>query len=297
MIIGVDLGGTFMRMGRFDGGIVHDLKVVPASVFNTAGGAELLIEAIGEYCDASERRPEAIGIGVPGTVNLRGELVRLPNLSFLNGARLASMIEQRCRVSCFVENDVTMLLTGDSERMNLKKGIVFGMYIGSGLGGAIFSDGRLLRGRNGLCEPGHITIYGRTEPCACGKTGCAEAIVSGRALEALQAAKHPETHISELFTVMTDEEMDDYTGVLANTLAGVIQLLDPDDIVIGGGVPKMKGFPRADIETRVYGMLMSPIPASTLKIHYSADIEDSASAGSPGVYGAAVFAARKLGSR
>ncbi len=295
MVIGVDLGATFMRIGRCDGGLVYDLKVIPASPFNMEGGAELLVDAIGEYCAASKRAPAAIGIGVPGTVNLRGELVRLPNLPALNGVRLAAMVEERCRTACFVENDVTMLLTGDSERMKLNKGVVFGLYIGSGLGGAVFSDGRLLRGRNGLCEPGHIPIFGRTEPCACGKKGCAEAIVSGRALEALQAAKHPKTHISELFTVMTEAELDDFTSVLAHVLAGTVQLLDPDVIVLGGGVAAMKGFPRAGVETRLRELCMRPIPATTLNVVYSADVEDKASAGSPGVYGAAVFAARKLG--
>ena len=293
MLIGVDLGATYMRIGRCEGGLVCDLKVIPSSAYNMPDGAEHLADNISEYCAGLKRPPAAIGIGVPGTVSLRGELVRLPNLPYLNGTRLSAMIEERCHVPCFVENDVTMLLTGDSERMGLGKGVVFGLYIGSGLGGAVFSDGRLLRGRNGLCEPGHIPVFGRSEPCGCGKKGCAEAIVSGRALEALQAAKYPKTHISELFTVMTEAELDDFTSVLAHTLAAVTQLLDPDVIVIGGGVAAMKGFPRVALETQLKALCMRPIPANTLNIVYSADAEDKA--GSPGVFGAAVFAARKLG--
>lgn len=294
MVIGADLGGTFLRLGRCDGSGLYDVRKIPASPFNAADGAERLADAIASY--AIEKRAEAIGLGVPGTVSARGETLRVPNLPALNGAALASMIEEKTHLPCFVENDVTMLLTGDAKRLGAGSGLIFGCYIGTGVGGAVMYNGRILRGHNGLCEPGHIPVFGRTERCSCGKIGCTEAVASGRALERLRAEKYPDIPISGLFSVMSREERADFVSALAHMLAAAAQLLDPDMIIMGGGVCAMKDFPQSELVTELRAMCMTPVPASTLKLVFPGDFpQDSAFAGEPGVYGAATYVARKLG--
>ncbi len=288
-ILGVDVGGTFVRMGTLKGDkIENPVKRSSAEIFSRSdGAAQGLALALKEY--AAGIKFDAVGVGIPGTVSRDGETVlNVPNIPGLNGVALRSVLSEALDAPVFVENDITMLTAGDSRILGLDKGVIFGCYIGTGLGGSVLVDGKLLRGRNALCEPGHVAIYGLDRPCACGKSGCIEAYVAGRALEHLLAEKYPEGHISQIFELMSGDELDEYVDILAHLLASVMQLLDPDAVIMGGGVCAMKGFPREKLLTQLNELCMKPVPASTINLLYPAASDVS------GVYGAAVFAAGSL---
>ncbi len=288
-ILGVDVGGTFVRMGTLDGGKVEDaVKRSSAEIFSHPDGAAAgLAKALAEY--AGGRQFAAVGVGIPGTVSRDGERVlNVPNIPGLNDAPLRDALTDALNAPVFVENDITMLTTGDSRRMGLERGVVFGCYIGTGLGGAVLIDGKLLRGRSALCEPGHVPIYGLDRPCGCGKTGCAEPYVAGKALERLLAEKYPEGHIGDIFKLMSAEELNTYVDILAHLLAASIQLIDPDAVIMGGGVCAMSDFPREQLLARLGELCMKPVPASTLNLLYPVASDVS------GVYGAAVFAQNAL---
>ncbi|MBR6654094.1 MAG: ROK family protein [Oscillospiraceae bacterium] len=288
-ILGVDVGGTFVRMGTLRDGKVENLvKRSSSEIFSAPGGAAAgLAQALKEY--AGDTQFAAVGVGIPGTVSRDGERVlNVPNIPGLNDTPLRDALTDALNAPVFVENDITMLTTGDSIRLGLERGVVFGCYIGTGLGGAVLVDGKLLRGRSALCEPGHVPIYGLDRPCGCGKTGCAEAYVAGRALERLLAEKYPDGNIADIFDLMSEAELSEYVDILAHLLATAMQLLDPDAVIMGGGVCAMSGFPRELLLERLSQLCMKPVPASTLNLLYPVASDVS------GVYGAAVFARNSL---
>lgn len=288
-VLGVDVGGTFLRMGLYGGGAVErPVKRLSAEVFGgEAGAAEGLARALRDYL--AGERVEAVGVGVPGTLSRDGATVlNVPNIPALNGLPLRAALEGALGVPVFVENDITMLLTGDALRLGLTEGVVYGFYLGTGLGGAVLVDGELLRGRSGLCEPGHMPVYGLDRPCGCGKRGCAQAYVAGKALQELRDARWPELPIEKVFTAMSEGELADYVEILANVLVSAVQILDPEAVVMGGGVCAMEGFPREALLRRARELCMAPVPAGTLRLLYPPQDPFS------GVYGAAVFAGRAL---
>lgn len=288
-ILGVDVGGTFVRMGTLkDGKVENPVKRSSAEIFSHPDGAAAgLAQALTEY--AAGVQFDAVGVGIPGTVSRDGERVlNVPNIPGLNDTPLRDALTDALKAPVFVENDITMLTAGDSRRLDLDSGVVFGCYIGTGLGGSVLVDGKLLRGRSALCEPGHVPIYGLDRPCGCGKSGCAEAYVAGRALERLLAEKYPDGHISEIFDLMSEEELREYVDILAHLLAATMQLLDPDAVIMGGGVCAMSNFPRERLLDRLSELCMKPVPASTLNLLYPVASDVS------GIYGAAVFAEGSL---
>lgn len=288
-ILGVDVGGTFVRMGTLkDGKVENPVKRSSAEIFSHPDGAAAgLAQALTEY--AAGVQFDAVGVGIPGTVSRDGERVlNVPNIPGLNDTPLRDALTDALKAPVFVENDITMLTAGDSRRLDLDSGVVFGCYIGTGLGGSVLVDGKLLRGRSALCEPGHVPIYGLDRPCGCGKSGCAEAYVAGRALERLLAEKYPDGHISEIFDLMNEEELREYVDILAHLLAATMQLLDPDAVIMGGGVCAMSNFPRERLLDRLSELCMKPVPASTLNLLYPVASDVS------GIYGAAVFAEGSL---
>lgn len=288
-ILGVDVGGTFVRIGTLkDGKVENPVKRSSAEIFSHPDGAAAgLAQALAEY--AAGIQFDAVGVGIPGTVSRDGERVlNIPNIPGLNDTPLRDALTDALKAPVFVENDITMLTAGDSRRLDLDSGVVFGCYIGTGLGGSVLVDGKLLRGRSALCEPGHVPIYGLDRPCGCGKSGCAEAYVAGRALERLLAEKYPDGHISEIFDLMSEDELTEYVDILAHLLAAAMQLLDPDAVIMGGGVCAMSNFPRERLLDRLGELCMKPVPASTLNLLYPVASDVS------GIYGAAVFAEGSL---
>lgn len=288
-ILGVDVGGTFVRIGTFkDGKLENPVKLSSSAIFSApAGTVAGLTQALREYI--GKEHFSAAGIGIPGTVSRSGaKVLNVPNIPGLNNIFLKDILSSALNIPIFVENDITMLATGDSCLLGLENGIIFGCYIGTGLGGTVLENGRLLRGKNALCEPGHISFYGLDRPCSCGKTGCAEAYIAGRALERLLAAKYPGQKISEIFTLMSQAELSEYVDILAHLLAASVQLIDPDVILMGGGVCSMKDFPRSALLARLTQLCMAPVPASSLNILYASPSDTS------GILGAAAFAHRNL---
>lgn len=291
--VGVDLGGTHIRMGICgrDGALTDEVKYATAELMPKTS-PERLGDAIGSYIAKSGKRISAVGMGIPGTLSRDcRSVLNTPNLPELNGLPFAELLSERAGVPVFLENDTVMLLNGDLLRLGLpREGIVLGVYAGTGLGSAVFYNGSPLKGRNGLNEIGHVPIPGRTRRCGCGNTGCAECYVSGGYLQRLRAERFPETHISELFAAMRGtKELDDFVEDFACVLAGAVNLLDPELLVIGGGVPAMRDFPWERLEAALREHAMKPQPSEGLRIIRSG------SADSVGILGAADFAGRKLG--
>ncbi|WP_219710230.1 ROK family protein, partial [Brachyspira pilosicoli] len=174
-------------------------------------------------------------------------------------------------IDVFLQKDVNSLLLYDINKNHLdKNGIIVGIYLGTGLGNAIAIDGKIHYGfSGGSAELGHIPALGCYNKCDCGKTGCIETLVSGRKLEQI-ANNHNIKDISSIFNYFDDiEELKDFVRYFAIAVATEISILDPNAVIIGGGVPVMKNFPLDFFENEVKNNLRAPNPRNNINIIYS----------------------------
>lgn len=264
MRIGIDLGGT-----KIEGiALASDGSVAAVRRVDTpTDGYQPVLTAIRHLILALESVTGdrgSVGVGTPGFLSPATGLIRNSNLTCLNGQAvdrdLAAMLDRPVRVendaNCFVLSEATdgaaaPSQTGrDSDTARMEA--VFGVTLGTGVGGGIVIDGRVLSGANGsAAEWSHTTLpFLRPDErspyaCFCGHENCIESFVSGRGLagayELVAKAKLAAPQVASLAAdgdPQASEAFALYEDRLARSLAGVINLLDPRVIVLGGGVSK-----------------------------------------------------------
>jgi allose kinase len=147
-----------------------------------------------------------------------------------------------------------------------------------------------LKGKNGVAaELGHIPVLGQYDRCGCGNPGCIELYASGLRLQKIKQEQFPECEIQNLFTKhQSSEVLREFIDALSIPIATVINILDPDDIIIGGGVVNMADFPKKELEAYIHLHNRKPLPADNLKISYTEASQTS------GIIGAAYHAFRTL---
>lgn len=258
IVLAADLGGTNLRMaavGR-DGAILDRSKIATPRDET----ADKLFEALVEIAkDCLEKRKEdklvAIAIAVPATVDVSGGIMlNAPNLPELNGFGIVSSLEKELNTRAFLENDANAAAIGESwlgASKDFDNSIM--VTLGTGVGGGIIIDGKILRGPDGTAgEIGHINVEPRGHQCGCGSYGCLEQYASATAVvrmaremaataaDSKLAGKEPLTSkcvyqlgvegdagAKEVFT-----RQGFYLGL---ALSGLINSLNPEVIVIGGG--------------------------------------------------------------
>ena len=198
---------------------------------------------------AVRRRP-TIGIGIPGTISTLSGLVKNANSTWLIGRPLQTDLERRLGREVRVANDANCLAMSEaSDGAGAGAAVVFAVVAGTGVGGGIAVNGRILTGANGIAgEWGHNPLPWAGEDdvfpqCYCGKRGCIETFLSGPAL----AADHERSTGTRLLPPEIVEQADAggaaadntlrrYEGRMSRALASVINVVDPDVIVLGGGM-------------------------------------------------------------
>ena len=184
-VIGVDLGGTQVRAAR----VAADGRVLAAERRPTDrdGGPDAVIEQIRRMAVAlSDATTLAAGIGVPGTIDARtGLVLNIPALPGWRHIGLAARLREALGMPCYLENDAKAATLGEwgAGAGRGSRNFVY-VTISTGIGSAAVVDGRLLRGVGGLAgEIGHTRVTDSPEVCACGLTGCWQAVASGAALD------------------------------------------------------------------------------------------------------------------
>ncbi|MES1158226.1 MAG: ROK family protein [Haliangium ochraceum] len=258
MRIGIDLGGTKIEgvALRHDGGEAARVRVPTPPAYPALLQA---VAAVVTRLDQESGAAGTVGIGTPGFLQPGSGLIRNSNVTFLNDRPLdhdlAAAVGRPVRVAndakCFVLSEATD--GAGAPPPGLDRGrpdVVFGATLGTGVGGGLVVDGRVLTGENGSAtEWSHTTLPflrpGEQSPyqCPCGQPGCIESFISGRGLEGAyrQAGGEPlrgpeigrraqagDARAREAFAVYEDR--------LARALASVINMVDPRAIVLGGGV-------------------------------------------------------------
>jgi allose kinase len=298
LVLGIDIGGTNFRIGLVNkSGRIIKYKVESSSVLVTAENDSLenLVKYIETFLEENlDGILMGIAIGFPSTVSKDKTMVySTPNLklSGFENVNIAEYIEGRIKVPVFINKDVNFLLTFDLAKMKLeKKGITLGLYIGTGFGNSIYINGEFLDGKNGVAgELGHIPTLNVKVVCGCGNEGCAEVYASGAALRRIKDEFFSDTFIGDVFAEHSDDHrIKQYVDGLSIPIATEINIIDPDNIIIGGGIPSMKGFPKEYFEGCIKRHTRKPYPAETLNIVYSENKLEA------GVIGAGIYAFQML---
>ncbi|MGI6740168.1 MAG: allose kinase [Brevefilum sp.] len=294
-LLGVDIGGTHIRVGVVSSSLTlqHE-EIIDTDTISGKDAGERLANYLINYIHQHNLEVKAISMGFPSNINKeRNFVIATPNVPGLENIP-KSFFEEKLNVPVLFEKDTCMLLHYDMHHYQLKEGLLIGFYIGTGFGNIILLDGRILIGKDGVAgELGHIPVLFKDDPCGCGLQGCAEVYAAGKGLERIRQAKFPETHISEMFIKHGDApEIREFIENMAKIIVVEIQILNPDYVIIGGGVINMVNFPYEFLIENIHKYSRKPVPDETLEI-FRSKATDSYS----GVIGAALFAQNSLKER
>ncbi len=260
--IGIDIGGTKVLGALVDAsGTVTLEKRVPSPAQDPDQMVEVVASLITELADSAGQELEAVGVAAAGFIDATGSTVLYaPNLKWRNEP-LRQRLEQRTKLAVVIENDANA--AGWAEfRFGAGQGTrdMVMLTLGTGVGGAIISDGQLRRGGFGIAgELGHIRVVRDGRPCGCGRKGCVEQYASGTALlnaaKALVASNDPAAamlaelspsaeqltgqHIAQALSAGDSGAralIEDLGQYLGEAMGSITAALDPEVYVIGGGL-------------------------------------------------------------
>lgn len=258
-VIGIDLGGTAIKLGRFDkaGNCLQSLNVLTPQPATPEAVIDAMVEAIASL---KEDNPiVAIGIGTPGPADATGRIAKVAiNLSGWHDVPLAAKIEAQTRIPTLLANDANCAGLGEAwlgAGRNYRNFIL--LTLGTGVGGAIILDNELFVGHKGSAgELGLITLNPDGPPCNSGNNGSLEQYCSIRGI-IRTTGKDPAT-LGQLAASGDAEALafwQEYGRTLAAGIASLIYVLTPEAIAIGGGVSASADFffpaLQAEIERRV----------------------------------------------
>lgn len=273
MNIGIDIGGTNIKGVLVKGNrVIAKIKIRTKSKSNK----NLLIAQIFECIEKlikNRKGVRKIGIGVAGPVDFKNQKVlNPPNVTGLKNLYLGKIIEKKFRIKTIIDNDVHFLVmaeailgTGKGKRM------VVGLGLGTGVGGGIVLNGEIIHGKGGTAgEMGHMTIKKDGWQCGCGSRGCLEAYVNEKGIK--RTAKEifgKEIDSITLFNlakkrnkkaIKTWEMVGQNLGI---GLANLVDALNPDIIIIGGGIAGAGEFLLGPARKEMRKNILSPLARNT----------------------------------
>ena len=253
---GIDLGGTKIEgvILADDGSIVDRRRIAT----EREGGYDHIVSRIAllveEMKQATGLKPEKIGVGTPGTIDPPTGLMKNSNTTVLNGRPLGDDLAAKIGVPLTMANDANCFAVAEAlmgavpKHAPLAK-VVFGVILGTGTGGGLVVDGQILGGAQGIGgEWGHMFLDNSGGYCYCGRVGCAERIVAGPSLEKYYAniSGRPLTmkEIVSQYRAGTDPAatatMERWFHFFAKGISTIINVIDPDVIILGGGLSNIE---------------------------------------------------------
>ncbi len=264
--IGIDLGGTKTEVILLDGATGERFRTRIPTVRNDYSAT---IESIASLVAQAEAAAGAadlpVGVGIPGTISRKTGCVKNANSTWINGRPLQKDLSQRLGREVQVTNDANCLAVSEAtDGAGRDHELVFAGILGTGCGAGLAFRGQPLVGPNGVAgEWGHNPLPWtsdaelRARPCYCGRFGCQETFLSGTGLCLSYNLAGGESLTGDQIVQRAAEGeplgrrvLDTYLDQLARGLAGVINLLDPDVIVLGGGASNI-----AEIYTSIPALL------------------------------------------
>ncbi|UBO73461.1 ROK family protein [Aeromonas rivuli] len=291
---GIDLGGTKCECVVLDGNEVLLRHRIPTE---RRGGYEHMIGQIAKLVDECAAklgpRPAVIGMGTPGARDPQTGLMKNCNTTELNGKPFKEDLERRLGIPVLIANDANCFALAETHLGAVRQHhpdarVVFGIIMGTGVGSGIVINGQILNGHHGIAgEWGHNVLSPDGPECYCGKRGCVETLISGPALEAWYEAKaRRHLPLAQIAAATAHDHVAKLTIdrlhlLFGQALANVVNILDPDVIVIGGGVGNVQSLYSVPAQT-ILPFLFNP--------RFRAPIIAPALGDSAGVFGAALLA-------
>jgi glucokinase len=253
VVIGIDVGGTNIKFGIVDpaGKIIARLSIATETyLHNKKALMNALVSHVQHMLadhDLDKSRIRGIGIGLPGLVDpCKGIVKFLPNIPGWKNVPLKSILQEQSGIPVYLENDVNMITLGEW-RFGAGKGCanLVCMTLGTGVGGGLVLNNVLYRGEGFVAgEVGHMPINEEGPPCNCGGRACFERYVGNRYLQqrAAQIFDNPRITLEEVSALAKKGDLQaiafwqEVAVHIGNALTGVVNLLNPKRIVIGGGV-------------------------------------------------------------
>ena len=239
--LGIDWGGTFIKIGLLKKG-----KVQKKIVFSSRKliKKQIFLQRL-EELKKKFSSFKAVGIGAPGIVDIKkGSIYYLPNVEGWENFPLRRSLEKIFEVPVFVDNDANLFGLGE-----LKKGVAQGkkrvifLTLGTGVGSSVALEGKIVRGENSAFELGHVPLILKGRRCSCGSSGCIETFVGAKYLRRKYChLKGENVEVVEIFQRAKNKERealslwDEVGYYLGRFLAGMINIFNPEMIVLGGGV-------------------------------------------------------------
>ncbi|PIS30449.1 transcriptional regulator [Candidatus Saganbacteria bacterium CG08_land_8_20_14_0_20_45_16] len=271
MIIGIDLGGTKIAgvLCTPSGKVLTDVHIPTEASQGKKHVIANIKKAISHLANGQRVKIQAIGIGAPGPIIYdEGIVVEAPNLPGWKRVNLKKILQKEFKFPVFVDNDANCAALAEA-RFGAGKSVRHFLYltISTGIGGGIIIDKKLYRGAIGAAgEIGHMTIDYQGQQCSCGRLGCLEALASGTALKRKTGL---DALSLELAACQGDKKAQKAITELAHYLAigigNLVNIFNPQLIVIGGGLSNMRGllFDPLKKEFKRYALTL---PAQSVKI-------------------------------
>lgn len=249
-VIGIDLGGTNTRVGL----LTKTFKIKDKVIFSTKNfkSKDRLINAVCitisgllKKHNVNKKEVLGIGIGLPGPIDIqRGRVYYFPNISGWSNVSLSGIIQKKTGIFTLIDNDVNLIALAE---FNLGAGRgslnMICLTLGTGVGAGIIIDGKLYRGSSfSAGELGHIPISINGPKCGCGRRGCLESYIGNKHILSMAQNRLKVKQLEDLSrqakqgvksAIRIWQDVGEYLGF---ALSGVVNFLNPDCIVIGGGV-------------------------------------------------------------
>jgi len=268
--IGIDLGGTKTHFALINkqGEILRDFR----RITDNSGGKELLAdllrgtEELINYAQENEKEVLGLGVGSPGRIDALNGLVVdcTPNISEWQGTNLKDFFQEKLNLPTFADNDANVAAYGEyfiRKAAGLQKETMIMLTIGTGLGSGVIYRDSLFRGKGFATEIGHMILKMGGRQCNCGQKGCLEMYVSGTALE-IQAKERRTRYPDSLLNFLSEKDLtsfaifsaaekgdffsllliDELAEALAESLISLVNIFDPDLILLGGGISRQNEF-------------------------------------------------------
>ena len=287
VVIGVDLGGTNLRTALItsEGDILDKRKEATHASDGWGKIVKRLVQNIERQQEIAAQKGiavAAVGVGSPGVIQVdKGIVVKSPNFPDWNNLPLKDELEKVLRLPVMIENDANAAALGEQWRgAGMGIGSMILLTLGTGVGGGIVLNKQIWHGADGMAgELGHMTIIPDGRKCGCGNTGCLEMYASARgivqsyqdALGASEKGVRPEISSAQVYqeankgNARAVKVMQDMGRILGIGIANLINIFNPEMVVIGGGVrdawPLFIDSTRTEIRKRAF-----EVPAARTQI-------------------------------
>lgn len=293
--IGVDLGGTYTKIGLVDKkGKIIAKRTLKTMNYKRSSLIDKIVDSIDKLLiekKLKRRNISGIGMGLPGLIDSRRGVVRyLVNIPGWRNVYLKRLLEARLNIKTYIDNDVNLMTLGELYYGAGKNaGNLICITLGTGVGGGIVIDGKLYRGTDLVAgEIGHIPINEKGPRCNCGGIACIESYIGNRYLIKKLKKKNKKftfelvdkaARMGDRFAIRFWKEVGTKLGI---ALTGVINFLNPEKIVIGGGIANAGRF--------LFDPLKETVKKRAMKIQgKSVKIVKAKLGGDAGIIGAAIL--------